>query len=267
MTEEKLVINGTFILALLGALSWLPQIISWIHSLLAKPKLRFVPEDTTEIGYSSFGPILNQSFAISTSKKDALIEKVTLTLIHESGAKHDLSWRILDERGPEITSPTGSWAEVRKNQPAIALKISILGLTEKKIGFQDLNYQMKFLPYLSGYQRKDSYLQNTEGPNYAEKLIKSQEFLDVTDYIKKGFYWIEGKYDAILSVYESSRRKPHVENYEFELNKIDIEQLEKNIQVTQDKWKDSVFYKGKDFKEWPVRIWNWINPAFHRTTK
>jgi hypothetical protein len=50
----------------IGAAAWLPQIIAWIYNWLVRPKLCFVPENITEIGYSSLGPIINQSFAIST---------------------------------------------------------------------------------------------------------------------------------------------------------------------------------------------------------
>ena len=93
--------KATFILALLGALAWLPQIIYVIYKWLVRPQLRFVPENTTEIGYSSFGPIINQTFAISSSRKDALIERISLVVIHESGTRHDFNWRSLREKGAD----------------------------------------------------------------------------------------------------------------------------------------------------------------------
>ncbi len=55
--------------------------------------------------------------------------RIALVVVHETGAKHEFWWKFLDERGPEITSlDTGERAEWRKNQPAIALKVSTLGL-------------------------------------------------------------------------------------------------------------------------------------------
>lgn len=256
--------DGTFWLALVGAASWLPQIISWFYSWIAKPRLRFVPEDKTEIGFTSLGPIFNQSFAISTSRKDALIERITLAIVHESGAKHDFYWKFLDERGAEITSTTGDRAEFRKNQPAIALKISVLGLTEKKIGFQDLFYQNKLTSCFRPAQEREIYLEKTKVANYQQETIKTKEFLDMLDFIKSGFYWIEGKYDVYLRVYETSLRKPHIEHYKFELSKNDIGRMEKNIEITQESLKDLVLYKGKDLKEWPQRFYNWVNPSFYR---
>jgi hypothetical protein len=259
--------NTTFIIAIIGAAAWLPQIISWLTNLIVKPKLRFVPEETSEIGYTFFGPIFNQSFAISTSNKDALIERVAIRIVHESGAKHEFWWKFLDERGPEITSlKTGERAEWRKNQPAIALKVSTLGLAEKKIGFQDLSYQGKLIALLQKYQEIESHLEKTKPQTYLEQAVKSKEFLDLTEYIKSGFYWVEGKYDVYLFVYEASLKKAHMEHFKLELSKANIEQLEKNIKITQDHFRDLVLFKGKE-KERPIYSWRWVNPVFSRVSK
>jgi hypothetical protein len=254
----------TDVVASVGAAAWLPQIISWIYKGVARPKLRFVPQDTVEIGYSSYGPILNQTFAISTSRKDALIERIEITVIHESGEKHELKWVFLSERGPEITSTTGDRAEFRKDQPAIGLKVSTLGLTEKKIGFQDMAYQKKLNSLVELSTEQVIHLEKTEGENYKQKAIKTKEFLDVLDFIKRGFYWKEGRYNASLYVYETSLRKSHVEYYGFELTKRHVEQLERNIKETQDWLTDSVLCRGVEAKELPHRVWNWVYPSFYR---
>jgi len=259
--------DATFIVAVIGAAAWLPQIISWIANLIVKPKLRFVPEETSEIGYTFLGPIFNQSFAISTSNKDAIVERVAISIVHESGAKHEFWWKFLDERGPEITSlNTGERAEWRKNQPAIALKVSTLGLAEKKIGFQDLSYQGKLLTLLQKYQEIESHLEKTKLQNYLEEAVKSKEFLDLIEYIKSGFYWLEGKYDVYLFVYEASLKKAHAEHFKLELSKANIEQLEKNIKITQDHFRNIVLFKGKE-KELPIYYWRWVNPSFCRANK
>ncbi len=53
--------SATDIIAAIGAAAWLPQIISWVSAISTKPRLRFVPEETSEIGYTFFGPIFNNS--------------------------------------------------------------------------------------------------------------------------------------------------------------------------------------------------------------
>ena len=259
--------KGTTLIALVGAAAWLPQIFSWIHSWLARPKLRFVPEKVTEIGYTSLGPIFNQNFAISTSRKDALIERVSAAIIHKSGTRHEFHWTFLSERGAEVRSASGDIAEFSKNQSAVALKVSVLGLTEKKIGFQDLTYQNNMLTFLAKHREKERYLEKTDAANYKQELLKSQEFLDTLDFIKTGFYWQQGQYDVYLDVYETSLKNPHVEHYRFELSKNDVEQLDKNIKETQEHFKDLVLYRGKKLEEWPRRFWNWVNPHFYRAEK
>ncbi len=258
-------IDTTFVLALIGALAWLPPIISGIYRFFSKPKLRFVPEGTCEIGYTSFGPIFNQFFAISTSHKDALVERIAVTIVHENGSRHDFWWKFLDERGPEITSQnTGEKAEWRKNQPAIALKISTLGLVEKKIGFQDIAFQNRLTTFVGNYQEKESYLARTKPENYLQEATNSKEFLDISDYLKSGFYWTEGKYTAHFFIYETTIKKPHVERFKFELTKANIEVLEKDIKITQDYLKDLILSKEANGKKMPVYNWLWVNPVFQR---
>ena len=233
--------SWAFWLALIGAGAWVPQIIFWFHNWFAKPKLNFVPEDKTEIGYTSFGPILNQFFAISTSRKDALIERIKLEVVHESGAKYNFLWKFLDERGPEITGPGGT-LEQRKRQSATALKISILGLCEKKIGFQDILYQEKGIELTNPYREKLAYFIRTAPTNYQEEILKSNEFLKVLDFIKNEFYWKVGKYVVNLFAFEVSLKQPHKEQFEFRLSQNDVEQLERNIIGTQESLKDEVLF-------------------------
>ena len=257
----------TLLIALVGAAAWLPQIFLWAYKWLVKPQLRFAPENISEIGYTSFGLILNQTFAISTSKKDALIEKITLSVKHESGATHDFYWDYLDEKGAEMITTTGERAEFRKNQKAIALKISTLGLVEKKIYFRDISFQQNLQPLMSTFIDKALYLDKTEGDNAKEKASKTKEFLDVLDCIKKSFDWREGKYTVSLYAYETSLRKPHIERYEFALSRSQVELLDKNIEITQESLKDLVLYIARDPNERPKRFWHWINPSFYRANK
>ena len=119
---------------------------------------------------------------------------------------------------------------------------------------------------LRKYEEIESHLDKTNPSNYLQEAVKTKEFADSMDYIKTGFYWVEGKYDACLYVYESSLKKPHVEHFRFELSKTQIEQLEKNIKITQDNFRDSVLYKGKE-KEKPMYSWKWVNPSFYRVSK
>ena len=254
------------LIACIGAASWIPQIIFLFYKLLSKPKLQFISDPIVEVGYSWLGPILNFSFAISTSRKDALLERLKLEVVHESGEKHEFIWKSLDEKGPEMISPTGEIiSEVRKHQPAIALKVGILFLIEKKIFFRDVTFQQKWSLLNSLVSEKMEFIKKTTPNGYPESVFKTKEFVDLFDFIKTGFYWKEGKYQINLHAYETSLKNPHIEHYSFDLTKTNAELLEKNIIIVQEFEKDSVLVKGNKLKEFPKRYLNWIYPSIHKT--
>ena len=127
----------TILVACIGAAAWLPHIFRWFYNWFSKPKLRFVPESTTEIG-----------------------------------ERHDFHWQALDEKGFEMTVLSGERAEFRKHQSAIALKISIFGLVEKKIFFRDFAFQEKALSLFNKYSEKELHLEKTAGEKFKDEAIK-----------------------------------------------------------------------------------------------
>jgi len=256
------------LIACIGAASWIPQIMFFFYKLLSNPKLQFIPDPIVEIGYSWLGPILNPSFAISTSRKDALLEKIKIKVVHESGEKHEFVWMSLDEKGPEMITPTGKKiSEVRKYQPAIALKVGILGLVEKKIIFRDITFQQKWSLLNSLVSEKMEFLKKTKPEAYPESVFKTKEFLDLLDITKTGFHWKEGKYEINLYAYETSLKTPHVEHYSFNLTKTNIELLEKNFTIIQEFERDSILFRGGKLEEFPDHYLNWIYPFIYKTKK
>lgn len=254
------------LIACIGAASWIPHIIFFFYKLLSKPKLQFISDPIVEVGYSMFGPILNPSFAIATSRKDALLERIKIEVIHESGDKHEFIWKSLDEKGPEMISFIGEViSEMRKYQPAIALKIGMLGLVEKKILFRDISFQEKSKLLYSSLSEKMEFIDKTVPETYPESVFKTKEFLEFLDFIKKGFYWKEGKYEVNLYAYETSLKTPHIEYYNFDLTKANVDLLERNIVITQEFEKDTVLFKGGKIKKFPKRYWNWIYPSISKT--
>ena len=166
-----------------------------------------------------------------------------------------------------MTSISGERAEFRKSQTAIALKISILGLVEKKILFQDLAFQKKGISLLNKYFEKEIHLEKTAGEKFKDEAIKLKEFADLLDFAKSGFYWREGEYDVRLFAFESSLKKPHVEHFKFKLSKRHAEQLEKNIETAQNALRNLILYKDIPADKWSKTIWKWVYPSFSRASK
>ena len=135
----------TELAAYIGALAWLPQIWSWIYGKIVKPKLRINCAATGEVGYSTFGPIVNIDVSISTEKRDALIEKISLKVTHEKGEVRTLTWNTLGEVPQDVRSATGEvtnrWT---RTQPAIALRVGEYFSADKFVGFREVEYGRQY---------------------------------------------------------------------------------------------------------------------------
>lgn len=248
--------------AIIGAAAWIPQIAIFLYFRFVKPQLRFTQNDKVEIGYSFYGPILNPTFAISTSKKDALIEEITLEVKHEAGEKHEFRWKFLDERGFETTSSSGDRMEARKNQPAIAIKVNVIGLVEKTIGFRDFSYELKKHTLDSNLNRKISHIRKTDPQHFAELIFITPEFLELSEFLQDSFFWKEGNYVVTLMAKVISKKEPHTQKFTFGLNKTQVDNLSKNIKTTQDYLKDKILYEEHLIPEIPRSGWKWHYPRF-----
>ena len=82
------------IIAILGALAWLPQIFAWIYHWLQKPKIQIFNEEEAEVGFIKFGNAFNIRISFLARKKHALIDNIELELEDKDGAKHNLTYII-----------------------------------------------------------------------------------------------------------------------------------------------------------------------------
>lgn len=64
------------ILAVIGALAWLPQLFVWVEEKLKRPKLNIINHRLVEIGYTIYGPSINLNLAFSAENDDVFIETV-----------------------------------------------------------------------------------------------------------------------------------------------------------------------------------------------
>lgn len=90
------------IIAILGALAWLPQIISWIYNWLKKPKISIYRDGEAEVGYIKNGNAFNLRFSFLARDKHALIDDIELIrmehIIYSNGcgiARHFMSFKDL----------------------------------------------------------------------------------------------------------------------------------------------------------------------------
>ena len=112
------ILNFIDIIAILGALAWLPQIIAWIYNWLKKPKLSIYHDGEAEIGYIKNGNAFNLRFSFLARDKHALIDDMELVLTDKDGAHHKLKWIWYSETFYELQGPAGNsiMAKQEKNE-------------------------------------------------------------------------------------------------------------------------------------------------------
>lgn len=251
------------IAALFGAAAWLPHILSWIYKWLSKPVLNLFSAPTIQIGYTNLGPIIHFTGTVVAKRKDAIVDKMTIKVVHEKGDSRTLTWGYLSEIQQQITSPTGISLEVSKGQLAIALKVSVLSPIDKVITFVDFEYWSTQRQHVSRVMDAFSYLEKSGEDKPLEALKKRKEVLDWIDYCKNSMYWKEGKYQAIVELTEVTSKSRQIEKFEFSLVKHEVEMLYANLGLIENNIIALAEPQIDDKKQQPI-IWVWAYPEVKR---
>jgi hypothetical protein len=247
-------------IAIIGAAAWVPQIGAWLVRWLTNPKVKLIPGPQPEIGYTALGPILNLTCALSASNKDAVIEGIALEVRHERGQFIRFTWATLNETFSQIRGPEGT-AEVSRNQPAIALKVSTLALVEKLIGFQVTEFQEHGRKLISALVDRNNFLRKTEG-DPGPATARSKEMSDLAEYYRRSMPWQQGKYTAAVRIQIAGVRNPAVEQFTFELNANDIDRLSQNWDEIERYFRET--YAPPTEMDRVEYRWQWINPRLRR---
>ncbi len=251
------------IAAYIGACAWLPQIGSWIHRLFTRPEVLILTESTSEVGFTSYGPIFNVRVAFSASRKDAIIDNLEAVIAHQNGDTHTFRWVGYTESVSQITDASGNRQQVEKDQSAIALKISTAQLLEKHVKFQETAFQEEAKRFASSAFEELNYLRKTD-PNYRDTVLKSKKFRDLIDLYKKYFWWKEGNYTLRFRCSSPNRAALKIQLFRFELRKDDIEALEQNIPLLKTEYENILKADLPDYKKQNV-FWNWRNPVVSKS--
>jgi hypothetical protein len=216
------------ILAVLGALAWLPQLVVFIKNLIIKPKIKIIPGNQLEIGFTTFGPIINTNLALVAENKKALIDNIEIELTHENNDTQRFKWKWIEETLHVVDLPDFKGSlPTRKNQTAIALNIPKDDLIEKKIGFQQNTFQSEQNKIVQNTIEDAINLVKAEKP--LVDLHISKNFNDLKNLFQNGFNWKVGKYSILFKIYENSRRNPFTKTITFKMTSLDINNLKTNI--------------------------------------
>jgi hypothetical protein len=241
------------ILAIIGALSWTYPLIMWLDRRFTRTKMEIINHKEFQIGYTSFGPILNIDLALSASKSDAFVKDISITLKHESNQTEIFKWEWFEENLMEFEIPdSGGIVPYKKNQKAIALKVLTNTLAERRIGFQKPLYHNG---YSEQYQKTFEIYQNYISKNVdVNELKAAKEYIDFENFFKNNFIWKVGKYTGTLTCKVANSKKSFKKDIEFYLTNIDIRKLEANVILCLDTLENHFINDNPDFNV----NWNWV---------
>jgi len=238
-------------LAIIGAAAWTYPLAVWIHQLLTKTKVEVINHRQLEIGFTTFGPMLNLNLAFSAEKRDAFIKQIQLTLTHENNEVQNFQWEWFEEILLEMDMAESGTIPYKKNQKAIAIKVPTQTLIEKKVGFQQRQFQKEYTLLYS--QTNQTAINIKESGVEQNQIIATSEYNNFADLFKNFFLWKVGQYKGHLTVFvaDGSSFNAHLS---FVLTALDIKTLEKNINTCKEALKNHFIDLDPDFKA----DWRWV---------
>ena len=240
-------------LAIIGALAWIYPLALWIHKLLTKTKVEILNHKDIEIGFTFYGPIINLNMAFSSENKDAFIKNIQLTLIHEKSETHVFHWEWFEETFLELDIPDSGIIPYKKNQKAIAIKVPVETLVEKKVGFQNKKYKEEYSKLYSATNQ--TLLNIIQNSNDHTQIATTNEYNTFKDLFKKHFPWKIGKYKGNIEVFLADRNKTFQQTFSFEMTSLDVKNLERNLLTCEDSLINQFVNLDPDYKaEWKWAI-------------
>ena len=255
--------NAAEIAAYVGAGAWLPQIATWIYRSVVRPVVTLVPEETAQIGFTSYGPIFNLQLALASSRVDAIIDGIQLSIRHTDGDSRLFRWYGLNETFSEVRDMTGNRQQtVGRDQVPIALKIGTASLVEKFVRFQIPRYHESDRKLMANLVAHFNHLKRTDS-DYVQRTLQSRELFDVLEARRQAFWWKAGRYEVTIQLSSMAKLNFPKDRLHFELTSADIERLRQNIDVIRLELENAIKSNAPNFQAEPV-AWNWANAEVGR---
>jgi hypothetical protein len=246
------------IAAYIGAAAWLPQIGAWVYRALVKPKLRVIPDQYAEVGFTTYGPIFNVRMAFLVENRDLIVDDLELSLRHEDGETRWFRRAGLGETFSEITDAAGNRQIVSKDQSPIAIKVVVQSLLEKFVRFQEPRFHQVDAANTRALVTQFNFLKQKSPENSVPDMLASKEYFAVVDARQKWFGWKPGRYELTLRPTSPQKFTMLESTFSFELNATDAEHLRKNVALLDAEIRNVISSNLPNFKPTPIH-WQWAN--------
>ena len=226
MTNVELL---TFILALVGALAWIPPVIEWRR----KPDVHIASAEQLEASYLAFGGVLNVPSTFASFDKAALIESISLQLTHEDGTRLGMYCVGLLET---TTAQSSSGEKVLWNRETRGhvLLIPKDQAVERLVMFRDRAQQDAVLQHYERVVPLYERLRATEGDAWRDAMRRAQEFHDYVELVQNGISWRRGRYAAVITANVKQLSEPVLHAFEFDLSDADLRVILSNRATLND---------------------------------
>lgn len=246
----------TTIVAIIGALAWLPQVIKWIAQWRTKPVLKIFNENEAQAGYIYFGSVININLSFLARKKSALIDNISIEIVGDDKASCNLQWNWYSETFYELKGTDNNSVTMSKQQKAIAINAYRDVLVEKFIGFQSPTF-MQERNRLEALIIEDIENKKKAGGDYS--LVKSEKsYNDLLKLIEKSMYWKPGNYTGAIKLCDSENCREYTHRIKFSISDVDINNMKNNIEFSK-KLIESTFFPKEGETGQVQGKWYWVN--------
>jgi hypothetical protein len=255
-------VSFTDLAAVVGALAWIPPIFVGIRAWITRPEIRIITQPAPEIGFTTFGPILNIRIALTVRHKDIVITGVRLQVRHESGEESVFSWRGIVQRMGTFNYPQIGAVPFEKESSVLAMKVSPKDVEERFIRFQNLEYLEQKLVLDGVSLKKLAYLRKSDsfdGPSF----LKSSEMADVYSYIRQSFSWKPGSYRVKVMLDSPDAFVVIDDEYAFTLSPLQTQNLSDNLNYIEQYFANEVLPMEEGEQRAPIN-WSWAYPDMQR---
>jgi hypothetical protein len=250
--------------AYIGAAAWLPQIATWLYRSLVKPKLRIVPGDFADVGFTSFGPIFNVRMAFFVENRDLIVDGIDLIIRHQDGESRSFRWAGLAETFSEITDASGNKQIISRDQTPIAIKITTQILFEKLVRFQEPRFHEADRALGQALVAHFNFLKQKNPNTFVPDVLESKELYAVVEGKQKWFCWKPGRYEVELKIKSPQSFRFTDSRFAFELPAVDVDHLKKNLGLIDTEIRNVISSNMPGFKPQPVS-YQWVNVGILRS--
>ena len=253
----------TPLLAIIGALAWLPPLVSLILKLIRRPRLEVLSDNWAQIGFTELGPIFNPKLAFYAKNGSVLINRISAEVTHESGRRIDFEWQSIEERQMRMQMPEINNVLYVISDDAIGLNVTRDEMKVALIKMQSPDVIQKAEGVDRSYSEHLNH-QKRVGKFELEEILTSKTTTDRIDFRKNNPSFEAGKYTVRLTVETRHSSIVDSELVEFEVTQEQVDSLAKNKENFPMLEKINLLRERYDKSEgWPQ--WSWQQVKIKKT--